>query len=73
VNGKMKKVTKAGIIVLLVVAVLGITLFSGSVMASSSGDEHRTSESQRLGDEHGMSSLEPERQRSEDRTRTEDI
>ena len=49
-----------------------VTVFSGSVMASTSGDEHRTSHSQRLGDDNGESSVEPECNRAEDRTRMED-
>ena len=49
-----------------------VTVFSGSVIASTSGDEHRTSESKRLGDDNGESSVEPERKRDEDRTRMED-
>lgn len=67
----MKKI-KTGIVVTLVVAMFLITVFSGSVMASTSGDEHCTSYSQRLGDENGESPVEPERNRAEDRTRMED-
>ena len=72
-NKKLKKRTKTVIIILLVVAMIGITVFSSSVMASISGDEHRTSTSQRAGDENEKSSLEPECQRSGDRMRLEDI
>jgi len=49
-----------------------VTVFSGSVMASAPGYEHRTSHSQRLGDDNGESPVEPERNRAEDRTRMED-
>ena len=68
----MKKI-KTGIVVILLVAMFIVTVFSGSVMASTSGDEHRTSKSQRLGNENGESPVEPERNRAEDRTRMEDI
>ncbi len=68
----MIKKIKTRIVVILLVAMFIITVFSGSVMASTSGDEHRTSNSQRLGDENGKSPVEPERNRAEDRTRTED-
>ena len=68
----MEKRVKIGIIVLLIVSMIGIGMFSGSAIASTSGDEHRTSNSKQLGDENGQSFSEPERQRSEDRTRMED-
>jgi len=45
----MKKI-KTRIVVILLAAVFIVTMFSGSVMTSTSGDEHRTSNSQRLGD-----------------------
>ena len=63
---------KTGIVVILIVAMFIVTVFSGSVIASASGDEHRTSDSRRLGDDNGESSVEPERNRDEDRTRMED-
>lgn len=69
---EMIKKIKTGIVVILIVAMFIVTVFSGSVIASTSGDEHRTSDSKRLGDDNGESSVEPERKRDEDRTRMED-
>ena len=68
----MIKKIKTEILVILVVAMFIVTVFSGSVIASTSGDEHRASESKRLGDDNGESSVVPERNRDEDRTRMED-
>ena len=57
----MIKKIKTRIGVILIVAMFIITVFSGSIMASTSGDEYRTSNSQHLGDENGESPVEPER------------
>ena len=64
---------KTGIVVILLVAMFIITVFSGSVIASTSGDEHRTSYSQRIGDEYGKALFKREHNRVEDRTSMEDV
>ena len=68
----MTKKIKTGIVVILLVAMFIVTMFSRSAMTSTYGDEHRTSNSQRLGDENGESPVELELNRAKDKTRTED-
>lgn len=65
----MKKIK---ILILCIVAIILISGFVGSVSASTSGDENRTSHSQRLGDDKGQSPKDPIHNRAEDRMRMED-
>ena len=60
---------KAKAILILVLFAMSL---SSSIVIAGSGDENRTSSSERLGDDNGKSFIEPERSRAEDRTRMED-
>ena len=68
----MDKKIKKVFVTIFIVAMFIITVFTVNVVASTSGDEHRTSKSERLGDNNGESPIEQERNRLEDRSRMED-
>ena len=63
---------KMKILIICIVAMLLATVFSVNSISAGSGDENRSSNSQRIGDDYGDSAQEPERNRAEDRTRYED-
>ena len=67
----MKKNIKIKAIAILIM-VLFAMIVTTTIVIAGSGDENRTSHSERLGDDNGESSVEPERSRAEDRTRMED-